>query len=471
MKMMPVKKLSAMVLSSLLSSFLASSLSHGSAERAYVTTKLKNGLEVISLTSNKVPLVTIVLGCKAGAMTETADINGLTHLWEHMFFKGNKRLPNQEAFNRRIRELGIQYNGDTSAETVRYYFTLPSVFLEDGMQFMSDAISTPLLEEKELERERRVVMDEYDRSASSPGFDRHNLTRQIFYGDLGYRRDPLGDRDIISKTTRQQLLRIKDEVFVPSNCAIFVGGDVTTEQVQKLSEKHFAKWSNPKNWKLPALVEFPALKETIDFVMTRPHVENAMTMLQWNGPRAKSESADSFAADVLISLLQHRSGKFYKKYIDSGLTFGAGLGYYTQSQAGELSIYSESKPENAIKLRGMLLKEPEEWLKPNYFSAEQLEDIRRGLLIDHKREMNTASSFMKTLTFWWSVTGFEYYDSYLTNLRKIEIKDIQAFVKKYLIGKHYVSSILMSPKAAESLKIKDTSEELIKRFPIKKANP
>ena len=125
---------------------LLANASFAAEEKVYVSKKLDSGLEVLGMESHKVPLVTIVLTAKAGAMTETPDINGLTHLWEHMFFKGNKRLTNQEAFNKRIRQLGIVYNGDTSAEKVRYYFTLPSAFLEEGIQFMSDAISTPLLD-------------------------------------------------------------------------------------------------------------------------------------------------------------------------------------------------------------------------------------------------------------------------------------------------------------------------------------
>ena len=163
-------------------------------DKVYTAKKTATGLELIAMESHKVPLVTIVLASKAGAMTESPEINGLTHLWEHMFFKGNKRLPNQEAFNKRIRQLGITYNGDTSAEKVRYYFTLPSAFLEEGIQFMADAISTPLLDEEEMQRERKVVTDEYDRAAAQPGFDFNNLQRNYIYGAGEYLRDPLGLR-------------------------------------------------------------------------------------------------------------------------------------------------------------------------------------------------------------------------------------------------------------------------------------
>ena len=91
------------------------------AKQAFTVDKTANGMDLILMESHKVPLITLVLTIKAGAMTETPELNGLTHLWEHMFFKGNKRLPNQEAFKRRIKQLGIVYNGDTSAEKVRYF--------------------------------------------------------------------------------------------------------------------------------------------------------------------------------------------------------------------------------------------------------------------------------------------------------------------------------------------------------------
>ena len=155
-------------------------------------TKVSNGMELITYESHKVPLVTLVLTVKAGAMTETPEPNGLTHVWEHMFFKGNQRLPDQEAFKKRMRELGIVFNGDTSAEKVRYYFTMPSGYLEEGIQFMADAIATPLLDKKELEREVIVVLNEYERSASSPRFDLQNLRRHVLYGEKEYLRDPMG---------------------------------------------------------------------------------------------------------------------------------------------------------------------------------------------------------------------------------------------------------------------------------------
>lgn len=441
-------------------------LSSGSAlaEKAFFAKKLDTGLEIIGMESHKVPLVTIVLAVRAGGMTETEELNGLTHLWEHMFFKGNKRIPNQEAFNKRIRQLGIVYNGDTSAELVRYYFTLPSSFLDEGLQFMADAISTPLLEQVELEKERKVVLNEYERSAAQPSFDYRNLERKLIYGKEDYLRDPLGTRPIIENASREQLYKIKDEVMVPSNSAILVSGDFVPAELEKLVKKHFSSWKDPKDWKPVVRPGFQKFPDTLSFAMTRPNVQNVSIQHTFDGPKAKTEVADSLAADVLVNLLDHTNGTFYKKYVDSGLTYGAGFSYYTQSQAGELEIRASTKAEDALKVQKMLLEEVVEWTKEGYFTEDQLEDVRRNLLINHKRELNQPSAYIKSLAFWWGVTGLDYYDSYLDSLQKTGLPEIRAFVKKWMIDKNYISGLLLSPKDAKDVGIKDTAQPLVDKY-------
>ncbi|HET6639537.1 MAG TPA: insulinase family protein, partial [Gemmatimonadota bacterium] len=88
------------------------------------TTTLDNGLEVIVIENHAVPLVTIELDVKNGAYTETPEYNGLSHLYEHMFFKGNRTIPNQEEYLERVNELGAAWNGTTSTERVNYYITV-----------------------------------------------------------------------------------------------------------------------------------------------------------------------------------------------------------------------------------------------------------------------------------------------------------------------------------------------------------
>ena len=95
---------------------------------------------------------------------ESPEYNGLSHLYEHMFFKGNKVTPNQEKYLKRLNELGASWNGTTQTERVNYFLTLPSENLREGTMFLRDALFYPLFEQKELERERVVVLGEFDRN-------------------------------------------------------------------------------------------------------------------------------------------------------------------------------------------------------------------------------------------------------------------------------------------------------------------
>jgi zinc protease len=284
------------------------------------------------------------------------------------------------------------------------------------------------------------------------------------YGDQDYQRDPLGLRPIIEKATREQLLQIKTEVFVPENMALLIAGDFSAAALPPLVEKYFSHWQTPKGWQRPKRPAFPAYPQTQEFVMTRPAVQNATIQIAYAGPRARTESEDTFAADVLAHLLGQRSGKFFQKYVESGLTFGAGLSYYTQSEAGEVELFAQTTPENAVKVKDMLLAEVNEWMKPDYFSKNALEDVRLQLVVNHQREQNQPSEFVKTLAFWWAITGFDYYRSYIPSLQKIEFAQIKAFVQKYLVDKPHLTMTLLSPEDAERVKLKDTSVELVKKY-------
>ena len=431
--------------------------------------KTQNNLDIILFHEPKVPLVTIVLVSKAGAMTETKDINGLTHLWEHMFFKGNAKLPNQEAFTRRIRQLGIVFNGDTSSEMVRYYFTLPAEFLAEGLEFMSDAIISPLLEQNELERERKVVLDEYDRAASKPNFDFYNVTRHLMYGAEEFRRNALGDRVLIEKATKEQLLRIKDEVFVPDNSAILISGAFDPSKVPALVDRFFSRWKKPENWKPVVIPEIdPKTFKSSEFIMTRPLVQNAQVFINYRGPTTRDQKTDTYTADVLTTILSSRSGEFYKQIVDSGVALDASLSYHTQSRSGELVLFALAEPAKLTTVRERLKNEILLWQSPKtfarYFSEQKLSDAKKKIKIQYELELNKPSETIKNLAFWWAVGGLNYYENYLTGISHVTLKNISDFVGKYFAGQTSFSSALLSIEDAKKFNIQDTSKDFSKKF-------
>ena len=131
---------------------------------------LPNGLDVMVVENHAVPLVTIEADVKNGSFTQSPEFSGLSHLYEHMFFKANQAYPNPDDFVARASELGAEFNGTTTEERVNYYLTVPADSIAGAMTFLADALIRPLFRQDELERERQVVIGEYDRNESNPFF-------------------------------------------------------------------------------------------------------------------------------------------------------------------------------------------------------------------------------------------------------------------------------------------------------------
>ena len=132
---------------------------------------LGNGLEVIVAENHGVPLATIEFNVRNGSFTQRPGTEGLAHMYEHMFFKANAQLPEPDAFVQRSAELGASFNGTTQEERVNYYMTLPADSVAGGLELMAAALRGPRFLSEELERERQVVLGEYDRNESSPFFE------------------------------------------------------------------------------------------------------------------------------------------------------------------------------------------------------------------------------------------------------------------------------------------------------------
>src|ERR1700709_1429810 len=120
--------------------FALQSFAQLSLPPGYFWKQLPNGLQVLVIENSKVPLATIEIAIKNGAFTEDSTYSGLSHLFEHMFFKANRDYPTQEKLLKRTQELGALYNGSTGVERVNYYFTFDRDSLKAGLKFMNVAI-------------------------------------------------------------------------------------------------------------------------------------------------------------------------------------------------------------------------------------------------------------------------------------------------------------------------------------------
>lgn len=412
---------------------------------------LANGLDVVVIPSPGLPITTIEISVKNGAFTETPDLNGLSHLYEHMFFKGNAVIPNQEAYLRRMRQLGIVFNGTTSTERVNYYFTLPSDQLKDGLVFMRDAITTPKFDATEFEKEKKVVLGEVDRNESDPYYWFSQAMSKELWFAYPSRKDPLGDRPTIETATIAKMQAMKNTYYIPNNAALFVSGNVDANQVFTLANDIFGSWKKgPDPFKANPVPEHPPLTEN-RFVVVEKDVQVPYVEFSFHGPSVVKDPRATFAADVLSYILGQPTSKFHKNLVDSGITLGAGMSYYTQKYTGPISVAAQVTPDKLNDAITAIRAEIPKMLAPDYFTDEQLESAKTILAIQDLYGREKLSAFTHTISFWWATAGLDYYLNYVDNLKAVTRDDIALYLTNYVLNKPFVLGVLLSKQTKDQL--------------------
>jgi zinc protease len=420
---------------------------------------LANGLEIIVLEDHSVPLVTIELAVRNGSFTEPPELNGLSHLYEHMFFKANRAIANAEEYLQKIGQLGIAYNGSTQTEIVNYYFTTTSPNLRTAMNFMRDAVRYPLFNKEEFEREREVVIGEIDRNESNPFYYLNKEMNDRLFYKYQSRKNPLGNRQTVQTATTDMMRLIQGRYYVPNNSALVVTGDVQPEEVFKMAQDFYGDWPKTEDpfIKFP-MVEHPPLAKSEGGIVKQP-VQNVIIDIGWHGPSIGKDNPGSYAADVFSFILTQPNSRFQRALVDTGLVNGVSIGYLTQRNVGPIQIIAQTTPDKARAAIKAIYTEVAHFNDKDYFTDEQLESAKALLEADDLYSREKLSEYAHTLSFWWSSTGLDYFRGYLTNLRRTTRADISRYVTTYIQGKPHVGLALISDEAQQQIQLKP--EELI----------
>jgi zinc protease len=411
---------------------------------------LPNGLDVLVIEDSSVPLATIEITCKNGSYTEPPQFNGLSHLYEHMFFKANKDFDSQEKFLDRISELGMNFNGQTSEEKVAYYFTLPKFNLTEGLKFMNSAIRYPKFKEEEMRKENIVVDGEFQRNESNPFFALNDEMQHHMWGDLYSRKNVIGNHDVIRNATPAMMDSIKNKYYWPNNSLLTVGGDVKHEDVFAQVESIYGSWKPSKfdpfkKWPVP---EFKPLTKPDYFVVKSPIANVPIIMFEWQGPDTRTDIPSTYAADVFSFILNQNSSKLNQSLVDAGLALQVGINYLTLKHVGPISLIVVPNPDKIEECLAEVKRQIALFDSEDYVTDEQVQIAKRQLEIRQVQEQEITSDFVQTLSFWWASASIDYFTTYTDNLNKVKRADLQNYVRKYIKGKPYCAGLLMNPQMA-----------------------
>jgi zinc protease len=422
-------------------------------EKRIQRTTLPNGLDVIVVQNPGVPLVTIEADVKNGSFTQGAEYEGLSHLYEHMFFKANHAYREPDQFVARASELGAAFNGTTSEERVNYYLTVPVDSVAGGMKFLADALMYPEFRTDELSRERQVVIGEYDRNESSPMFGFSQDMGKALWGSAWSRKNPLGERAVIESTTPDKMRTIQKRYYVPNNTAVIIAGDIAADRAFALARSVFSGWQKGADpFTTDPIPPIPPLTHDTG-VIAEQEIGSVIVMLQWQGPGATADPAATYAADVFSDVLNQPGSRFQRRLVDSGLFESIGVNYYTLNHIGPITVEGETTPQRLREALAALRDELGKVGDSTYFAVAQLETVKQHRIVDTELNLERASGFAHQVGFWWAVTGLDYFYGYVDNMAKQRPADLAAYGAKYIVGKPHVIGVLISPGARRNLNL------------------
>ena len=425
----------------------------------FTVQKLPNGQTIVVQELHSNPIVTIDTWVKTGSINETNVNSGVAHFLEHLFFKGTKKHPVGE-FDSILESKGAIINAATSKDFTHYYITIPSEHFDKALELHSDMLMNPQIPRKELEKERKVVLEEIAKDENTPSKKVYNNLNDIMYTSHPYKRKVIGSADVISTIRREEILEFFNDYYAPSNMVTVIVGDVDTNKIiEKVAKEFNSEYKKPlkKNFKNEHLIT--SQKRKVEYLDT----QSGYMMIGFRGVNICDK--ETFALDVLAEILGGgKSSKFYKNIKEQkGLAYSISASNGSFLDDGIFYISANYIPINAEKLEKSIFDEIM-YIQKYGVTEEELSTAKKMIEQETYYSRESTSNISSELGYIYTLTGSaELYTNYLNNIKQVSAKDIQLVAQKYLgINKSAISIAL--PKDMEKLQVKTQKKHSAKKI-------
>ena len=413
----------------------------------YSTFKLDNGQTVIIKEVHDNPIVTIDTWIKTGSINENDTNNGVAHFLEHLFFKGTTKHPTGE-FDKILESKGAMTNAATSKDFTHYYITIPSKYFNLAMDLHADMLLNPLIPSNELEKERKVVIEEISKTNDNPENKLYENMIKSLYQNHPYKRQVIGKKEIIENIPREEILYFYNTWYNPSNMITVVVGDVNTQEALNVIKHDFNK-KEAKKTKLPKYKIDKYLEKTKE-VTARDKVKTGYMMIGFRGV-AQQDRNDGYALDVLSTILgDGRSSKLYQSVKEQQqLAYSIGAGHASMKDDSILYVSANFIPINKEKVKKAVFDEIEK-IRNGNFDEKDIQKAKSIIERDTFYSRESTSNIANELGYTTLVYGdSKYYDEYIENIKKVTKNDIIRVAKKYLNPNQAAISIMLPDESCQ----------------------
>ena len=271
--------------------------------RSTFETTLKNGLKVIIREDHRAPMVMTQIWYKVGSADESGNTLGISHVLEHMMFKGTSKVPNDE-FTRISRIYGGSINAATFTNYTNYYQLYPKAYFPMALELEADRMSNLLLRQQDFEPEIKVVMEERrQRTEDNPRSRAFERFKWISYPTSHYRQPVIGHMKTLNNIQLNDVKQWYKTWYTPNNAILVIVGDVESEQALLQVQKYFADTPSRATPQRNDVLEFEHLGYRHMEINTDVQVPNLY--MTWNVKSLASaiNPQDAYALTIIRSLL------------------------------------------------------------------------------------------------------------------------------------------------------------------------
>jgi predicted Zn-dependent peptidase len=404
-------------------------------------TKLKNGVRVLTVPMSGVESVTAMILCKTGSRNETSEQAGISHVLEHMVFKGTAKYPTPMAIAEAVDSIGAEQNAFTSKEYTGYYITSSAKHIELTLDIQSQMLTAPLLPQADLEREREVIVEEINMYEDQPMAMASEHFENLMYEGSSMGRLIIGTKETVRSTSSEHLREYMTRWYRGGNMMVVVAGRIDESQLKQLIEEKFGgigegsvePYVSPAKYGKAVNKHFRKKTEQAHFVMGVPG-------LALNDPRRYALQMGQIVlgggmSSRLFNEIREKRGLAY--YVKADLDSNSDCGYLSVRAGVTLEKLSEAMKvvkEEMLKLaetitEAELLKAKEYILGHMPLSLEGSMDVAqffgmRALVLDEIRQPEEVRAKVEATT----------------------LKEVKAVLND-LIKEKLIRSVVLGPKA------------------------
>ena len=406
---------------------------------------LPNGLTIVVQEDHSAPVASVQAWCATGSIDEDEHLGaGLSHILEHMLFKGTKTR-STNVIAQKIQDVGGYINAYTSFDRTVFWIDVPKDGIATALDVLADAMMNSTLPPEEYQKEQEVIRREFAMGLDDP--DRVVGLRLFAtaYQRHPYRFPVIGEIEIYNQLTHEQVMQYYKTRYVPNNLTFVVAGDVDAEKVRQQLTEFFKAY--PEKSLKPLFIP----EEPPQLGRREVHEEFATELthlsLAWHIPEVTNP--DVPALDLLSSILgDGRSSRLYRRVREeAGLAYRISAFSYTPGDPGLFGIDATLDPKKREAAEQLVLRILDE-VKQAGVTTEELMKAKKISLSHHLGALTTMRGQASDIGSNWLLTrNLNFSRDYLDAAQKVTLDDIKRVAARYLTNEN-LTVVSLNPKGS-----------------------